>query len=199
MIKRRQTTAVRREQIIDAARRLVVKQGSEHVTVGRIAKEVGISEGAIYRHFKSKREVLSGLADDLANDLLRDIASSSADDSTSLEIIDNTLRKHLSTIEQRRGISFQVIAEIISFGDKKLNKKISDAINNYMRGLNVLLSKGIMAGEVRKDTDIEAASMLLFGMIQGLVNVWALSGYSFNLEERYSQLWKVFHKAIANL
>ena len=199
MIKRRQTTAVRREQIIDAARRLVVKQGSEHVTVGRIAKEVGISEGAIYRHFKSKREVLSGLADDLANDLLRDIASSSADDSTSLEIIDNTLRKHLSTIEQRRGISFQVIAEIISFGDKKLNKKISDAINSYMRGLNVLLSKGIMAGEVRKDTDIEAASMLLFGMIQGLVNVWALSGYSFNLEERYSQLWKVFHKAIANL
>ena len=199
MIKRRQTTATRREQIIDAARRLVVKQGSEHVTVGRIAKEVGISEGAIYRHFKSKREVLSGLADDLANDLLRDIAGSSADDSTSLEIIDDTLRKHLSTIEQRRGISFQVIAEIISFGDKKLNKKISDAINSYMRGLNVLLSKGIMAGEVRKDTDIEAASMLLFGMIQGLVNVWALSGYSFNLEERYSQLWKVFHKAIANL
>lgn len=199
MVKKRQNSSVRQEQIIDAARKLVVKYGSEHVTVGRIAKEVGISEGAIYRHFKSKRDVLSGLADDLANDLLRDIASSKADGSTSLEIIDNTLRKHLSAIEQRRGISFQVIAEIISFGDKKLNKKISDGINSYMRGLNELLSKGIMTGEVRRDTDIEAASMLLFGMIQGLVNIWALSGYSFNLEERYSLLWKVFHKAITKL
>jgi hypothetical protein len=33
-------------------------------------------------------------------------------------------------------------------------------------------------------------------MIQGLVNIWALSNYGFELEKKYSQLWKVFRKAI---
>jgi len=35
-----------------------------------------------------------------------------------------------------------------------------------------------------------------FGMIQGLVNIWALSGYKFDLTERYSELWKVYREAI---
>ena len=77
-------SAIRQDQIIDAARKLVVKHGSEHVTVGKIAKEVGISEGAIYRHFKSKGEVLSGLADRIADDLLGDIKNHIYTNSTSL-------------------------------------------------------------------------------------------------------------------
>jgi AcrR family transcriptional regulator len=197
MVKKRQNSSVRQGQIIDAARKLVVKYGSEHVTVGRIAKEVGISEGAIYRHFKSKSEVLSGLADRISDDLLADISKSADANCTSLEFIDNVLNNHLSTIQQRKGISFQVIAEIISFGDKKLNRKISEVINTYINGLKKLLSEGIKVGEVKEDTDIDAAATLLFGMIQGLVNIWALSNYDFNLEQRYSQLWKVFRKSIA--
>jgi AcrR family transcriptional regulator len=198
MVKKRQNTESRQEQIIDAARKLVVKYGSEHVTVGRIAREVGISEGAIYRHFKSKRDVLSGLADHIAEDLLKDITSNKSGSSTALVIIDNALRNHLSSIQQRRGISFQVIAEILSFGDKKLNRKISEIIEKYVNTLKELLSRGVKTGELRKDADIDAAAILLFGMIQGLVNIWALGNYNFNLEERYSQLWKTFLKSIVS-
>lgn len=196
MASRRRSTAVRQEQIIDAARKLVVKYGSEHVTVGRIAKEVDISEGAIYRHFKSKKEVLSGLVDRLADDLLEDLKRNRVNDQTTLDIIERTLVDHLSSIKQKRGISFQVIAEIISFGDKKLNIKISKAISNYESGLKELLSNGVKTGELREDIDIEAVAMLLFCMIQGLVNIWALSNYSFDLEQKHSQLWRVFSKSI---
>ena len=52
------------------------------------------------------------------------------------------------------------------------------------------------SGELRDNVDLEGSAMLLFGMIQGLVNVWALSGYSFNLEQRYSVVWGVFREAV---
>ncbi len=191
------SSAIRKDQIIDASRKLVVKYGSEHVTVGKIAKEVGISEGAIYRHFKSKSDVLSGLADRIADDLLGDINKHIYTNSTSLEFLDTVLKNHLSRIQQKKGISFQVIAEIISFGEKKLNKKVSVVINNYVIGLKHLLSEGIKTGEVKEDVDIEAAALILFGMIQGLVNIWSLSNYDFNLEEKYSRLWNVFRESIA--
>ena len=49
MAKQRQSNSVRRIQIIEAAGRLIVKNGSENVTIRSIADEVGISEAAIYR------------------------------------------------------------------------------------------------------------------------------------------------------
>ncbi|MCU0593841.1 MAG: hypothetical protein MUC98_00070, partial [Desulfobacterota bacterium] len=114
----------------------------------------------------------------------------------SVDIIDEILRTHLSRIEQRRGLSFLVLAEIISFGDRSLNKKVSDNIQIYVDRLKLLLADGVRAGLVRKDVDLEAAALLLFGMIQGLVNIWALSSYRFDLTEKYSSLWKVFRESI---
>jgi AcrR family transcriptional regulator len=197
MARKRETTTIRKKQIMDAARKLIVKSGSEHVTVRNMAREVGITEAAIYRHFKSKREILSFLADSVADGLLRDIDMARNVGFTSLDIIDEILRTHLSGIEQKRGMSFLVLAEVISFGDKSLNKKVSDNIRIYVDRLKLLLSDGVQAELIRKDIDLEAAASLLFGMIQGLVYVWALSGYKFDLTEKYSDQWKVYKKSLA--
>ena len=196
MARKRETTKVRQEQIIDAARKTIIKYGSEHVTVRAIAKAVGISEGAIYRHFKSKRDILSLLADHIEDDLVGDITRASSKGNSRLEALDNVLRSHLSSIEQRRGISFQVIAEIISLGDKKLNRKISHAIERYTSSLESLLAEGVKSGEVREDIDLKAAAMVLFGIIQGLVNIWALNNYSFDPQQKYAPLWRIFHEGV---
>jgi AcrR family transcriptional regulator len=196
MVQKRKNTLVRQRQIIDAARKVIIKYGSEHVTVRRIAKEVGISEAAVYRHFKSKRDILSLLADHIEENLVGDITRASTSGHTPLENLDNVLISHLSAIEQRRGISFQVIAEIISLGDKKLNRKVSDTINKYISLLKDILLQGVKSGEVRDDIDLEGAATLLFGMMQGLVNIWALGNYSFALEEKYVSLWNTFRQAV---
>ena len=192
----RKSTTIRKKQIMDAARKLIVRSGSEHVTVRNMAKEVGITEAAIYRHFKSKKEILSFLADSVADGLLHDIDMARNVGFTSLEIIDEILRTHLSGIEQKRGMSFLVLAEVISFGDKSLNKKVSDNIRIYVDRLKILLSDVVRAELIRKDIDLEAAASLLFGMIQGLVYRWALSGYKFDLTEKYSDQWKVYKKCL---
>jgi AcrR family transcriptional regulator len=194
MAKKR--TEVRQQQIVEAARKLIIKYGSEHLTVRRIAKEVGISEAAIYRHFKSKRDILFFLADHIAFVLFEGIDRATTANDASLDTIDNILKNHLSIIEQKKGTFFQVVAEIISFGDKRLNKKVSESINSYVDHLKGLLADGVASGLVRKNIDLEATATLLFGMIQGLVNIWALSNYTFNLTEKYESLWKIFREAV---
>lgn len=197
LVRTKRQSTVRQTQIVDAARRLIIRYGSEHVTIRRIAKEVGISEAAIYRHFKSKKDILSLLADHTERDLLSDIAVEESAGGSPLQILHTVLRNHISAIKQRRGIGFQVIAEIVSLGDKKLNKRMSDTIDKYISRLKVLLSEAVKAKEVREDIDLEAVAMLLFGMIQGLVNIWALSNYNFDLEDKYAPLWETFRKSIA--
>ena len=197
MAQGRKTTTVRKKQIMDAARKLIMRSGSEHVTIKNMAKEVGISDSAIYRHFKSKTEILSFLADNVSAGLIHDIEMARGVGFNSMNIIDEILRTHLSKIKQKRGLSFLVLAEIISFGNKSLNKKVSDNIQIYVDRLRVVLSDGVRAGVVRKDVDLDAAALLLFGMIQGLVNMWALNAYKFDLVKRYSDLWGVCRRSLA--
>jgi len=161
-----------------------------------MAKEVGISEAAIYRHFRSKTEILSFLVDSVADGLLHDIDTARNVGFTSLDIIAEVLSTHLSRIVQKRGMPFLALAEIISLGDKSLNEKVLGIIQIYVDRLKLLLSDGVRAGFVRQDIDQEAAALLLFGMIQSLVNIWALSGYKFDIIEKYSKLWTVYKRSL---
>lgn len=199
MIYKRKNTLVRRKQIVSAVRKLIVNHGSEHITVRRVAREIGISEGAIYRHFKSKREVLSFLIDDIERTLMADFENHREPGLGMMEAIEKMVMSHISAIERRKGVSFQVIAEIVSLGDKKLNKKIYDVIARYTGCIRDILSEGVKAGVIRQDIDLDAAAALFFGMTQGLVNTWALSNYGFKLAQRYASIWSVFRQAVLKL
>jgi AcrR family transcriptional regulator len=197
MAVKRESTEIRQQQIVDAAGKLIFKYGSEHLTVKKIAAEVGISEAAIYRHFKSKKSILSFLLSHIENILFTDILQKqAADKPVTPATIEKIIQHHFSTIDLRKGISFQIIAEIISLGDRKLNQQASQAIRKYISGLRDLLAAGVKNGSIRDDIDLEAASTLLFSLIQGLVNIWSLSNGNFNLLEKYTSIWQIYREAI---
>jgi AcrR family transcriptional regulator len=193
--QKRQSTSVRREQIIEASRKLIMRYGSEHVTVRRIAAEIGISEGALYRHFKSKKEVLLFLIRHIEENLIGDLQKRPPTKNI-LGTLKSTLSNHLSSMEQRKGMSFLVIAEIISLGDKELNKRVLDVLSKYISNIKRLLLEGIKTGEIRQDLDPEMMATSFFGTMQGLVTVWALSNYNFALEKKFGAVWNIFQHAI---
>lgn len=197
MARQRETSEVRQQQIVDAAAILIFKYGSEHLTVKRIAEEVGISEAAIYRHFKSKRSILSFLLSSIEKVLLQEISPKiAANGPVTLDGIEKIIRTHFSMIGRRKGISFQIIAEIISLGDHNLNRQASLTIDTYISRLKELLAAGVRDGAVRKDIDLDSAATLLFTLIQGLVNVWSLSEGRMPLVDKFSSLWLVYCEAV---
>lgn len=196
MAQNRRSTVIRKKQIIAAARKLIVKKGSEHLTVRAIAKEVNITEAAVYRHFKNKREILSFLLSHIMISMMDEIDRALSDTPPSLETVHTILKNHLSKIEQARGMSFQIIAEVISFGDRRLNREVYESINVYIGKLKDLITEGIRGGFIRKDVDLDSCAMLLFSMIQGMVNIWALGQYRFDLSDKFELLWGIFREAI---
>jgi AcrR family transcriptional regulator len=185
---------VRQQQIISAAKKLIVKYGSEHVTVKKMARQIGVSEAAIYRHFNSKKEILSFLLDDVEATLLAGLEMSDSTDP--LEVIEKALLHQISDSEQRRGMSFLIIAEIISLGDRKLKKKAYQVILNFLERLQNLLSIAVESGKIRKDIEPSAMAKMLFGIMQGLVTVWTLSHYNLDLEKDFQASWDFFRKSI---
>ena len=54
------------EKILEAAQRLFLEKGYEHTTIQDIVDELGgITNGAVYHHFKSKEDIICALSDKL--------------------------------------------------------------------------------------------------------------------------------------
>ena len=193
MVNSSRSKVPRKEQIVNAARKLVIKYGSENVTVRRIAEEVGFSEAAIYRHFKSKKDILYLLVEIIESNLISDLESHGHAKGGRLE---NILINHLSDLEKKKGISFQVIAEIISLGDKRLNRRIYETIEKYIAKLKEVLTDEIADGELRSDIDVDAAAIILFSVAQGLSNIWTLSNYNFKPREKFDPILHILRKGL---
>ena len=60
----------RRGEILAAARSLFLKEGVDRVTIRAICARVGVSAPALYRHFKDKREIITGICNETFGRLL---------------------------------------------------------------------------------------------------------------------------------
>ena len=58
----------KQDQILDAAARVVERQGAAHLTIDAVAAEAGLSKGGVLYHFPSKHALLSGMLERVLND-----------------------------------------------------------------------------------------------------------------------------------
>jgi len=75
----RQSTELRRKQIAEAALHIISQQGLGRFTTAAIAAEIGLSEGALFRHFGSKKEIVDA-AVERVEQLLAEAAPPHGDD-----------------------------------------------------------------------------------------------------------------------
>jgi len=187
-IKRR-GSAVRREQIAAAAAKLIAELGGEYVTIKNIALEIGLSEAAIYRHFPNKRAIYSYMIGYAEKVLLADLSSEKGRDASVPADTDSWVKRHLSNVVRRRGIFFQVFTEVISMGDEQLNKEAFRAINHYIAHIGQLIRACSYSRYFKRNGDPFSLAFIFYSLLQFLVNTWILSGYSYNLENRFNHIW----------
>jgi len=191
------STLVRREQIADAAGKIIVRHGCENLTIKRLASEIGVTDGAIYRHFKSKKDILLLLIEHVEGNLVGDLDKGRVSESSPLEAFDDIVARHVASIRKRKGVSFQVIAEIISLGDRELNSRMYAGLQKYRARVRELLAVGVASGDIKSELDLDAAATLFFGMMQGMANLWALDSHGPDLDKNYIRVWNIFRSAIA--
>ena len=61
----RAPAANKRDQILDAAARIVEREGAAHLTIDAVAEEAGLSKGGVLYHFRTKHALLSGMLERL--------------------------------------------------------------------------------------------------------------------------------------
>ncbi|WKZ15192.1 MAG: TetR/AcrR family transcriptional regulator [Candidatus Jettenia caeni] len=191
----RKSTEIRRQQIIDIIRNIISSKGIEHVTISEIAEEIGTTKGAIYRHFKSKRDILSLLIDDIEKTLMESINSAMVEKDP-VQNLKNILLAQLILAKNRRKTSFVVIMGAMQFSDPIIRKKILQLIQKYLRKIEKLLLSSIELGLIKKDINPKTSAMVFMGLIQSTVTIWSYKKFNFVPQKMHSDLWNVYKQGI---
>jgi len=190
---------VRQQEIVDCARKIITTHGIENLTIREIADDLDVTDGALYRHFKSKREIISLLIDDIEDTLLNAIESAAQEADDPITKLINIFLLHISYAEQRKGVSFIVINETLSLKDRSLQRKMFKVIHRYIKKIKDILEDGVKTGKFRKEINLNSASVAFFGMVQSMVTLWALSGFKYSLKRsRLYEMLNIYIKGIAH-
>lgn len=189
-------TEIRKEQIINAAADLIIGLGGEHLTIKNLAAHIGLSEAAIYRHFRTKTEIYHFLIRHMQQMLLEGLQID--DKKISAAAIRSLIFRHVEAIEKTSAVEFQAMAEIISIGDRSLYVDMHNTVSHYIAGIMCIIEKGKKAGLTKQEIDPFPAALLLFSIISGLANLWVLNQRSFKLSQRFQDLWPLYARMVFN-
>ncbi len=184
----------RRAQIVQAALRIIGSRGLGALTTAAIAKEVGISEANLYRHFKNKEEILNVMTEQIGAGLEENLKTVTT--GSPVGRLKEIYRLHFEYIEKNDGIPRLVFSEELHMRLPHIRKKLLEKVNAYSRKLSEIIKKGQKDGLIKEVVNPQAASMILIGMVQVTTLKWSLSGSSFSLVDEGMKLWNDYEKCL---
>jgi AcrR family transcriptional regulator len=161
----------RRQAILDAALRCFSRDGFHAATTPDIAREAGVSQGALYLYFPTKEDMVVALADDRhrSEAFLNALASSEPDPIQGLLLLFELYGKGLTDPERvdARRVGIQGWAE--SLRNPRIQASSVEGMTRVREAIVGLIERGQAAGQVRKNVDADCLARTLIAFFQGLV------------------------------
>lgn len=186
MARPRSKEFVRRDEIVDAALRLILKLGYNQVTLADIAAQVGVSKGLISYYFPKKEDVFLAVLEQIVARLTTDFESFCNAEATAPEkmlMIFNNLFGNEKRARRYYTVVIDYMAQAIRM--RQVQEYTQSIYNSYRTYMERIVAQGIGAGEFRP-VDTEKAVSMILGMMEGLVLQWFFDKKGFDLDSAYT-------------
>lgn len=167
-MSKRKPAENRRSEILAATLDLAFKVGPDHVTTGMVAKQLGLSQPAIYKHFPKKEVIWQAISTDLVERIHKNIERANANNANPLGAVRHLVLGHLTFIMETPALPEIMVSRDPSGDLATTRRNIQQAMGALRASLKQHLEHAIEAGETREGLHAEDAVMLLFGVIQSL-------------------------------
>lgn len=149
--------AARREEILDAARKVFAERGFKGTTIADIAEEAGIALGTIYLYFASKDDVFAALNQRL-NELILQATVAVKPGKT----VEETTRRYVGSIFQACGENRDLVRLVVLNADPEsaASKRMRKASQEGNKPLTASFTNGMRTGAVRQGDPAIMASLV---------------------------------------
>lgn len=172
----------RQIEIMEAATLRIDKFGIQELTIKNLASDLSLSEAALYRHFKSKNEILLGLLTYFILEMNERLAVIIEDkEKQPSELLKKVFVSQLNTFVQKPAIVSVIFSEGIFQFNKDLSDKVSTMMALMQKNINALIVRGQNEGVYGKLLGADTITTIIMGSMRMVVLKWKLSGNKSNL------------------
>lgn len=159
----------RKAEIVQAALDLAFEAGPDRLTTGMIADRLGLTQPAIYKHFKNKEDIWQGVADSLCDLIVANIARSSDTSTTPEGRLRQLVLGHLRLVRDNPALPQIMVMRDPSEAQSASLTQIRAAMSGFRDNLIDTIRQAQSTGRFRADIGAADGATLIFGIIQGLV------------------------------
>ncbi|MBW8315060.1 MAG: TetR family transcriptional regulator [Hydrogenophaga sp.] len=193
----KQPTHTRQAELVAAALALAAVRSPAEVTTAALAQTVGITQGAVFRHFKSKEAIWLAVIDFAHQDLLARLHAAAAAQVQPLAALRAVFMAHVDFVVEQPGVPRVIFQELQHPEDTPLKARVRRLMQAYRTLLTGLLQRAQAAQLLATGTDLQAAAVLFIGSVQGLVMQSLLSGQVGAMRALAPAVFDLFQQAIA--
>ncbi len=166
--------AATRDQILDAASRIIHLRGYHCTSLDDVLREVNVGKGNFYYHFKSKEELGFAIIDRIVQGFVeRTLEPSFADpDGDALEQINAFLDRILEAQRRRKcvgGCPLGNLASELSDVHEGFRQRLADSFAQWRLKLAEALERGQARGRLRADLDPSGAAEFFVASLEGAI------------------------------
>lgn len=173
MAPRPDVSEERKEQILEAAIEVFARSGFHGARMDDIAKQAGLSKGALYWYFDSKDAIIQGIMDRMFAGEFEQLGEILEADMPAKVKLQTFIDLAIDEVTHMESL-IPIIYEFWSLVQRK--KKISEALGGYYRGyldlIVPIIQQGIEAGEFRQVEPVDVG-VTFAAFFEGLFVLWA--------------------------
>ena len=179
----------RRDQILQALAHMLESNPGGRITTASLAKEVGVSEAALYRHFPSKAKMFEGLITFIEDTLFSRINMILKDIDGAQQRCEKTLGLLLTFAEKNPGMCRLLSGDALAGETERLRQRIDQVFDRFeLQFKQILREAEVREGLVPQQSPTALAN-LLTAVIEGRIRQYVRTEFSVRPTEHWPAQW----------
>lgn len=186
----------RRQQILETLARELEKHPGSRITTSSLARAVGVSEAALYRHFASKAKMFEALIDFAEESVFGLITTILAQEKDVIVRCEKISQLLLGFAERNPGITRILLGDALVGENEKLRVRVVQFFERLETQYKQVLREANLSGNARAAISIDAAANQILAMIEGKMSQFVRSVFTKKPTSNWEEQWQVLKTSL---
>ena len=186
----------RKEQILQALAHMLENAPGERITTSSLAKEVGVSEAALYRHFPSKAKMFEGLIEFIEEALFSRISMILEDEPTALGRCEKMLMLLLGFCEKNPGLTRILTGDALAGEPDRLRQRVVQLFERFETQVKQVLREAEVKEGLRTRTTLNTTANLLLSAAEGRICQFVRSEFKRKPTQQWLDQWQSLSEVV---
>lgn len=192
----RLSTEERQVEIVEAALRLARETSPALITTAEIATAIGVTQGAVFKHFPTKDAIWVAAMRWVRETLLQKLQAAADQSATPLDALAAMFKVHVEFVIEHPGVPRFIFHELQQPADSPAKLEVRGVLQGYRKLLLGQLVESIEQRQVSADLAPEAAAISFIGLIQGLVMQSMLTGKPAAMRQQAAAIFALYRRGL---